>query len=234
MMSLSQRVLLGGIGFVAFLMVMGAVWTRVSVMGAPRLSGERTTLTPALADFSGIEASDAWDATVTRGNAWRVELEVPVELADRVEARVDGGRLVLGLDDGPGVRGSGDRRRMRATITLPRLDEVSLSGASEVEFSGFDGEQLRVALSGASELDGAASRYDQLALTASGASDADLEDITVVAAEVSVSGASSVSLRMGGGRLTGNVSGASSLDYSGMVSEETVSSSGASHVDYDD
>jgi hypothetical protein len=233
-MSNSQRALLGGIGFVALIMMVGAVWSRLTVTTGPQISGERSTLTPALADFAGIEASGRWDLTVARGDAWRVELDVPVELVDRIEARVEDGRLVLGFEGWLGSCGDSDRCRMNASITLPALREINLSGATTVDFSGFDGERLAIETSGASEIDGSASRYDELAVTTSGAGDVDLEEVTVTNAEVSVSGAGSIALRMAGGRLTGELSGAADLRYSGTVSEESVSRSGAANVRHTD
>ncbi len=235
-MSNSQRALFAGVGFVAFLLVAGALWMRFGVTTEPQISGERSTLTPQLGDFTGVEASGQWDSTVMRGDAWRVELDVPVELVDGVEARIDDGRLVLGLDDGSWFGGCPlvDRCRMKASITLPELREVTLSGATALDFSGFDGAKLTVVLTGASDLEGESSRYDDLDLTLSGAGEADLDGVTVTNATVSVSGAASVELRMGGGRLTGNVSGASSLEYAGAVSEHSVSTSGASSVKHVD
>jgi hypothetical protein len=235
-MSNSQRALLAGLGFVAFLMIVGAVWTRATVTTGPQISGERGTLTPALADFAGVEASGLWDLTVVRGDARRVELDVPVELVDRIEARVEDGRLVLDLEGRSwmGGCGFGDRCRMKANITSPELRDIRLSGATTVDFSGFDGAELAVALSGAGKIDGSSSRYDELDLTMSGAGAANLENVTVTNAEVSVSGAGSIALRMAGGRLTGELSGAADLRYSGTVSEESVSTSGAADVRHTD
>jgi hypothetical protein len=224
-MSNSQRALFAGIGFAAFLMIVGVVWSRITMTTGPQISGERTTLTPALADFGGVEASGRWDLTVVHGDAWRVEL-------DRIEARVGGSRLVLGLDGGSwfGGCGTADRCRMKASITSPELREISLSGATTVDFTGFDGERLTVEMSGAGEIDGDSSRYDNVDLTVSGAGSLDLDDVTITNGAVSASGAGSIALRMAGGRLTGHLSGAASLRYSGTVSEESVSTSGAASV----
>jgi hypothetical protein len=229
----SHQALFAGLGFAALVLVVGAVWMRLGMTAEQQLSGERSTLTPTLADFAGVEASGPWDLTVARGDAWRVELDVPVELADRIETRVEDGRLVLGFEDGSwiGFR-SGDRgrRRLKASITLPALREVTLTGATQLDFSGFEGAELTVTMTGAPDLEGESSRYEDLDLTLTGAGNASLEGITVTNAEVSVTGASSVSLRMGGGRLTGHLTGASSLSYSGTTSEQSVSTSGPSSV----
>jgi hypothetical protein len=235
-MSNSNKALAAGLGFIALLFVVIAVYTRVGMTAVPAFSGERSTLTPALADFTGVEINRVWAVTVARGDAWRVEIDVPVELADAIDARVKDGRLMLGLKDGLWFRDGGfsDRGRLEATITMPALREAHLSGASDLDFSGFDGPELTITSSGSSSLEGDSSRYDNLQLTLSGSSKASLDDVTVTNAEVSVSGAGSASLRMDGGRLTGNLSGASSLVYSGTTSEQSVSASGASRVTHND
>jgi hypothetical protein len=231
-MKASQKALLLGLGFVAFVLVVGAVWSRVSLTTGLQISGERTALTPTLSNFAGVDASGTWDVTATRGDAWRVELDVPVEFVDRIEARVEDDRLVLGLDRGTWFGGCGvsDRCRLKANITLPELRAVTLSGATQFAFTGFDGTTLEIDMSGAGEIDGDSSRYDDLELTLSGAGNVDFNGVTTTNAEVSVSGAAHVELHMGGGRLRGNLSGVSSLEYSGTVSVESVSESGPSNV----
>ena len=74
----------------------------------------------------------------------------------------------------------------------------------------------------AGEIAGAASRFDALMLDMSGAGNVDLGDVPVTDAEVDISGAGKVALRMAGGRLTGDISGAENLEYYGTVSEESV------------
>ena len=71
---------------------------------------------------------------------------------------------------------------------------------------------------------------DSLILDKSGVGNLDLGDVTVTNAEVDVSGAGSVTLRMGGGRLSGDMSGFGNLEYYGTVSEQTVESSGFVNV----
>jgi hypothetical protein len=67
-------------------------------------------------------------------------------------------------------------------------------------------------------------------LDLSGVGNADLADVTVTDADVDVSGAGNVKLRMAGGRLTGGVSGAANLEYYGPVSEQSVQQSGFVNV----
>jgi hypothetical protein len=85
-------------------------------------------------------------------------------------------------------------------------------------------------VSGAVELRGTASRFETLTLDLSGAGSVDLGDVPVTDAAVDVSGAGNVTLRMAGGRLTGDMSGAANLGYFGTVSEETIEKSGFVNV----
>jgi len=85
-------------------------------------------------------------------------------------------------------------------------------------------------VSGAIDLTGAASRFDALTLYLSGTGSVNLADVPVTDANVDISGATSVTLRMTGGRLTGNLSGTANLEYFGTVSEESVEKSGFVNV----
>jgi hypothetical protein len=154
---------------------------------------------------------------------------MPVEVVDEVRVDRDGGDLEL---QGPWWVGNfaGEGPALQATITMPALESVHISGASMLAFSGFAGRALSVELSGAGQLRGNASRFDRLDLDMSGAAAIDLSDVVVTDAEVDISGAGSVKLQMAGGRLTGDLSGAASLEYSGTVSEERVDKSGFVNV----
>lgn len=229
-MRTSQRALLAALGFILLVAVASTAWLRLQMSPAEELSGGRATLTPALTNFTGIEVSGGWELTVARGDSWRVALDVPAEFESRIEARVVDGRLRLGLSDGLWL-GSFDEQEFSADVTMPRLESLAVSGASEIDFSGFQGGQLEITVSGAAEIDGDSSRLDALTLTMSGAGDVNLSEVPVTDAEVSVSGAASVELRMAGGKLTGRMSGAGNLEYQGSVSEQSVMTSGAVRVE---
>lgn len=227
----SQRAVLSVIGLLAAFIVAAGVWIRVALPQLPDLSGERGSRTYDYQDFDRVGISGQWEVTLERGDAWRVAVEVPVELLEYLRVERDGDVLELGLEGG-WVRGGWGRNRdaLKATITMPSLEGLELSGASSLSFSGFEGRELSIVSSGASELRANASRYDDLRLVLSGAGAAQLGDLTATNADVTVSGAADVVLRMGGGRLTGRLSGASDLDYFGTVSEQNVSQSGAGSI----
>ncbi len=232
----SQRAIVGLLGIVVGLMVVVAIWVWVTGERPPELSGERTTRTYDFADFDGVDVAGQWQVTIERGDAWRVTVEVPAEYADQV--RVERGGDVLNLAYAfrfggftRGGFGGVDRQPpFQATITMPALETVGLLGASRLSFSGFEGGALSLHVSGATDLTGAASRFDALTLYLSGAGSVNLADVPVTDANVDISGAARVTLRMAGGRLSGDLSGTANLEYYGAVSAETIDRSGFVNV----
>jgi hypothetical protein len=226
-MRTSQRAVIALLGAIVGLMIVMAIWVRVSAPEPPQLSGERRTQTYDLTDFAGVDVDGQWQVTIERGDAWRVSVEMPTEIIDQVRVRRGaGGTLELGYD-GPlfGLLGSDDGS-LQATITMPTLATLRTSGMSQLSFSGFDGSRLSLDASGAGNIRGAASRFDSLLLDMSGFGNVDFSDVAFMNADVEMSGFGNVTLRMAGGWLRGDLSGVGSLEYYGTVSEENVEKSG--------
>jgi hypothetical protein len=209
-------------------MILVAIWITVTAPEGLQLSGERTTRTYDYADFAAVSVSGQWRITIERGEAWGVSIEVPVEVLDEVRVERNGDALALEHEGTWWFGGFGrdDDRALEATITMPALESIVLSGASTLSFSGFEGDRLSLTSSGAAEVRAANGRFDTLVLVMSGAGNVDLDGLPVTNADISVSGAGNLKLNMAGGRLTGNMSGAGNLDYRGTVSEQSVSTSG--------
>jgi Putative auto-transporter adhesin, head GIN domain len=226
----SQLAVLGALGFVVAVMLGVAVWIRLVAEPAPELSGQRASGSYDYSGFTGVEAEGQWEVAIERGDAWRIAIEAPEELLDDIEVELEGDELSLGYEGGWCAGCFRDGNTLKATVTMPELESLDLSGATKLSFSGFDGASLSLDMSGAGELRGAASRFDSLIVDMSGAGNLDLGDVTVTNAEVDISGAGNVTLRMGGGRLSGDMSGFGNLEYYGTVSEQTVESSGFVNV----
>jgi hypothetical protein len=226
----SHRAIFAALGLIVVVMGILAVWIRLVAEPMPELSGERVSRTYDLTGFDGVDISGQWNVTLERGEVWSVTVEAPAELIDDVDAELRGDRLSLSFDGGWCAGCFRDGGALRATVRMPALESVAMSGTSMVRFSGFEGGSLSLGLSGAGEVRGAASRFDALMLDMSGAVDVELGDVPVTNAEVDVSGAGKVTLRMAGGRLTGDMSGAANLEYYGTVSEESVDKSGLVNV----
>ena len=228
----SQRVMAGLLGGIVALLIVTAIWIKIGAPQRPQLSGERTTRSYDYADFAAVSVSGKWQVTIERGDAWRVAIDVPAEVIDGVSVERRGEALAVAYEGERwfGGFGRGDGDDFKATITMPALESIELSGTSTLSFSGFEGDRLSLTSSGASEIRAAAGRFETLVLVMSGAGNVDLDGLLVTNADIQTSGAGNLKLNMAGGRLTGSMSGAGNLDYRGTVSEQNVSTSGLVNV----
>lgn len=172
-------------------------------------SGNLITETRSLGGFQSVDVSSNIDVTITSG-PFAVEVTTDSNLADRFMTEVSGGELRVFLRNG-----NYREATLRATITMPDLEGVGLSGASTAAVTGFAGmDDLRLGLSGASVLTATGSSAERLDVTASGASRVNGYELSVSEAEVTISGASTAQLSVSSA-LDGSVSGASTLRYRG-------------------
>jgi hypothetical protein len=239
----SQIIVSSALGAIALLIVLTIVTARFIVSelasgeyadGTPRAdrpTGPVASVTRNLSGFDRIDARGMWEVDLKQGNVWDVVLSYPENAADRVDARVENGRLIL-EEKGRGWSWfGGNDESLEATITMPALEGIDLSGASELRLAGFSGDTLEITASGVTEINGSRGSYRNLALVVSGAGEVDLDEIVVDDARVVLSGAGDIKLNMNGGVLAGSVSGAGHITYRGSVREENVVTSGFSTVD---
>ena len=237
LLALIAAVLLGGCN--------ATFGTPVAIDAPARITGSGNVVTKTLdfRDFRAVEAHNAFTVDISRAEAYAVQVTADDNLFDYLDVYQIGETLVIGLKKGSYSRGT-----WRATVAMPDLARLDVSGASRATVAGFastDGvdfevsgasklvgrlQARRVALdvSGAStaELGGAAERLE---LEVGGASHAGLGDLAVDEARVRVSGASSATVNAGGS-LDADLSGASTLYYVGSPSLGNITTSGASSL----
>jgi hypothetical protein len=210
-----------------------------------RGSGNLVTREENVRDFDRVEASSAFALDISQGSTYSVVVEADDNLIEYVEVTRRGSILEIGLKSGPR---SMTNVTLGATITMPELAGVHLSGACHATIDGFQGEgeldidlsgaswvtgdieagRVRIEVSGASHVDLRGSGEDLRAYV-SGASSADLADFPVGDAEIEVSGASQATVNVRG-RLDADASGASQVFYEGNPTLGTIRTSGSSTV----
>ncbi len=215
------------------------------------LSGAGTPETRSfdLSGFTELEAQSAFDVTVTQSDAYAVEVTVDAEDWERIDVRVEGERLVLGMNDGRTLNlGPLNLRTLQATITMPALDELALHGAADARISGFaSSDDFEAELTGASNLSGDLEAGDvrldlagassvtlegsggNLEAFASGSSALELGDFAVLDAALELSGASRATVNVAG-QLDVDASGASTVAYTGNPELGAIETNGASSV----
>ena len=199
-----------------------------------------------LKDFSEVGISGRLVAKISYGEEYRVVAKGRPRDLDRLQASVLEGRLGARQDWREGFCFFCYREPIQLEVTLPKLEKLIVSGASDATLNKFESEDLVLELSGASELRGEV-KAKNLSLKLSGASDAELWG---EAGNVSVQGsgasnlsaldlrADSVSLELSGSSdvrigpsriLEVKLTGASWVGYSGEP-EITSSTSGSSEI----
>ena len=170
-------------------------------------SGNLETKDYDFSDFSKVEVSNAFEFKISQSSSYSVSITADDNVIEKVQVTKEGDTLIIGLDR---IIGLGSVT-LEATVTMPQLRGLDISGASRGTVSDF-------------------SSTDNLDIELSGASSLDLVDISVGDVKSDISGASKVT-----GDLTAldadfDVSGASTIQLEGSASDIVVDASGASRV----
>ena len=232
---------------VAIVVVVAAVSTVIALRGWPGGlvgSGNLETEEYAFPDFTEVEISSAFEFEIDQSSSYSISVTADDNVMNHVRVSQAGQTLKIGL----GRVGPIGLVTLRASVTMPQLSGLTVSGASRGTVSGFNStEDLDIGVSGASrvsgditagnvrfgvsgassiQLEGSANEMDA---TASGASHLNLDDFVVNNVDVNLSGASSGTVNLDG-RLDADLSGASNLWYIGEPMMGDIDTSGASTV----
>jgi RNA polymerase sigma factor (sigma-70 family) len=193
-------------------------------------SGKKITRELKLSDFTSVDVGSAFEVEITQGKAFRVAITADDNVIPFVKAAKDGSALKIGLDS---ERRSFHNATLKAAVTMPHVEGLTVSGACQVTLAGFTSEKdCKLRLSGASTLKGdlqaatvalVADGASRIALKGSakkaklschGASTLALAEFTLDSAGVTLTGASRATVRARSA-LDYHLSGASSLKYGG-------------------
>ena len=204
-----------------------------------------------LSGFHVIKISNAFTVYISQGNEDAVAISASkAEYREKIITKVENGVLIIRFDDDKKFwKGwNGDKQKLKAYISVKKIDRLDVSGACDVFFEeGISSEELTVRLSGASDLKG---RIDskklsfnisgasdatisgnaaELSIDASGASDFKGFDMTTNYCTAEASGASSVNITVNK-ELNAKASGASSVRFKGEGLIRDIKTSGSSNV----
>ncbi len=187
-------------------------------------SGVRATVTRAVAPFTQVKASGAFELEVTAGAA---STEVVVEGDDNIVSyfvtEVSGSALELHLESGS----YNPKAPLVVRVSTPQLERIEASGAIRIRATGITGAEFGASLSGASEVR-VAGTVDRARVTSSGACRVEAYDLAASRVELELSGASKAEVSAST-LLDVQATGASKVRYRGKPEVKT-STSGASSV----
>ncbi len=168
-------------------------------------SGRLETRTFQYGDFTRLEVGSAFDVNVTGAGSYSISITADDNLFEYIQVNKSGDTLEIGTKGLHAFRNS----TLKASVSLPDLRGLSLSGATRGKVSGF-------------------SSSHPLSVQASGASNVTLDDLKVGNTEFEISGASKAfgSITMVDGNF--DVSGASQVELEGSATNISIKASGAS------
>ena len=115
--------------------------------------------------FSGLVMSSIGDIHITVGAAEALRVEAEDNLLQHIETFVQGGTLVIETENGFNIQPT---LLIEFHLTVVSLDNIVLSGVSEIEAAGLNANQFSVTLSGVGGIDLTALDATNLIVTMSG------------------------------------------------------------------
>lgn len=191
--------------------------------GGVRGSGNVITQSRDLSGYHAIEVSNALEVDVTAQKDFSLAVETDDNLIPLIRTEVSGGVLRISCDKRVSTSGP-----IRIRVSAPDINNVEVSGASNVSITGIENPAFGIDVSGASKVkvEGSTS---QLKAEASGASKIDAQNLAADNGTISTSGASGANVNVTGS-LKADASGASHINYAGTPKDIQKKSSGASSV----
>ena len=191
----------------------------LGVQGSGNLKSEKRDVS----DFKEVEAGGAVTVEITAQKDFSLEVEADDNLLSLIKTEVSGDTLKISMRDR-----ISPKNKIRIKISLPELNGLDISGASNAIVSNVKTDSLRLEASGASKItiDGEANSLES---EASGASRIDAENLKVEDADVQANGASNTTVSATN-KLKADASGASTIYYTGEPNSFSPNTSGASSV----
>jgi hypothetical protein len=166
-----------------------------------------------VAAFDRLVVADGVTVQVVRGDRPGVTVHGREDVLSRVVTESSGGRLRVAIRDRGIVIGPDPMHDVRVRVTAPRLRDVRVDGAGDIDLGDVAATALRFEISGTGDVR-ARGRADRLDAVVHGAADANLADLAVRDARVEIRGAASMTLNVSE-RLDVEIHGAGDVRYAG-------------------
>ena len=141
-------------------------------------------------DFDAIAVSGVYELDVKVGGNYSITLKGAADEMDNVEVKQEGRELSLGSKR---KWRKGNRDGITATITLPDLRDVQVSGVASGDFTGIDADDFELHVSGVAEVD-IDGKCNSLEAHVSGVGELDASELKCKNADVHLSGVGEVAV----------------------------------------
>jgi hypothetical protein len=184
-------------------------------------SGPTKSETRTVGSFARVEAGNGIGVTVHIGPTQAVEVAAQESILPVIATSVEGGVLKI-----RSIKSYSTSEGVKATITVPALDGIALSGGSQGQIDGLAADHLEIALSGGAGVSAQGTAND-VTLGAVGGARADLVNLLTNTIGLDLSGGATAALRASG-QVTGSASGGATATVTGGATVSVQTSGGAS------
>jgi hypothetical protein len=165
--------------------------------------------------FDQVSLGGPHDVVVTVGGAPSVRAEGNAEVLDRLDIRVEGGNLKIGLKRGNWSLGFQERPRVVVHVTVPSLAGASIGGSGDMHIDKVQGDRFSASIGGSGDMEigslqagqadfsiagsggiEAAGKVRKASFSIAGSGDIDAERLESGTASVSVVGSGDVHARV--------------------------------------
>jgi hypothetical protein len=173
--------------------------------------------------FTAVNLSGAYEVEIVAQKEQSLEIEGDDNLLPLIKTEVNGGVLEIFNE-----KSFSTKHPIRVRISVPKLDGISSSGASEIVASGVKGDEFNIDTSGASSVK-VAGETTKFGLEMSGAGEVDAKDLRARIVSVDSSGAASAEV-YASEELRVDASGAGNVTYYGDPKNVSEDVSGAASI----
>ena len=181
-------------------------------------------------DFTTINANHGIELEITQGAEYSVSVSAPEKYMDNLKIEQEGETLYVSLvNKGKRLLDTDD---IIVHITMPYISQIDLEGAAEACFLGrFETPQFTAHLSGSSSIEDLSVVADEVSIEATGASEVS-GTVQTTRAMVNLSGASDLDLLANQlNQMTIQLAGSSEAEIKGAVTNLQAMLAGASEID---
>lgn len=173
--------------------------------------------------FNAIHLSGAYDAEIVVQKEQRLEIEGDDNLLPLITTEVKSGVLDIGNS-----KSFSTKNKLHLRISVPSLDAISSSGASDIVISSVKSDGFSIDISGAGSLQ-VSGETQSVEIKQSGAGDVDAKELHAAKVNVDLSGAASADV-YASEELRASVSGAGNVNYYGDPKTVNKDVSGAGSI----
>jgi len=186
-------------------------------------SGNSTTETRGVSDFTSIEVGGVFQVEIVAQKDFSLQVEADDNLLEYIKTEVRDGRLMIETD-----KNFNTKTTIRVRITAPNIERIEASGASKVSITDLKNSSLHIDSNGASKIS-VTGETARLKVEVSGAGNIDAQNLKAENGDIDASGASHADVDVAG-TLRAEASGASRITYAGSPKTLNKASSGASSI----